>query len=470
MPELAGYTINNFAGGLSDEAGRGVPGAFKNGHNLNIHKKGSNSLSANQKLKQISPTEGGHKVTDLIIKFVPVSATKSYAFGNSGNIYKIVNETVTLVFTDGNGEILDADYFYGYLYWTTATKLGRCDETSADWDTDADKDWKTLTSYTKHPIFIVPKSDLMCIGNKRYVANLSAAEVWNNQALDLFYGWEIQCLTLIKPNLLIGAKNNKKAELFTWDLESASYDPVEGWEERDINAFLKAIGTTYLFTPTLLYWFNQGLVDRAKELPSEIKPGAIDIWKGKVLFGGDKGVYSYHKKNKNYPLALNIEYLISTGVSSDIEIGAILGKGEKFYVGWFDDSQEAGLKYGIDGIDVDNKANAVYEGLSFDAGQPFSEKIFRFIKLLLKPLPADCSIKVKYKMNEEDDWVKAYQVVEKEIVDEGEAFVTENGTKVVFVIEGLGEIYEVRVELYSSGNTTPEVITINSYFEGSNIY
>ncbi len=73
-------------------------------------------------------------------------------------------------------------------------------------------------------------------------------------------------------------------------------------------------------------------------------------------------------------------------------------------------------------------------------------------------------------MNEEDDWVKAYQVVEKEIVDEGEAFVTENGTKVVFVIEGLGEIYEVRVELYSSGNTTPEVITINSYFEGSNIY
>jgi len=418
-------------------------------------------LLSNQKLKKIS----GTTVVDLIIKLVPVTPTKSYGFGDTGKVYKIVNETVTLVYTDPNGEILDADYFYGYLYWTTSGKLGRCIETSSDWNTDADPNWKTLNSSSYHPIFVAPKSDLMCVGNKRYIATLSATEVWNNQALDLFYGWVAQCLTLIRPNLLIGAKDSKKAEMFTWDLTSESYDPVEGWEERDINAFLKAIGATYIFTPTLLYWFREGLVDRAKELPSQVNPGAIDIWKGKVLFGATNGVYSYHKKNKNYPLALNLEYTpspitIANFDSKSIEIGSVLGRGDDLLIAWKD-----GSTYGLDNIDTSNKADAVYEGLLFDAGRPFEDKLFRFIKVVTKPLPTGCSVKVKYRMNEASSWVET-----KMAEGDAESFADAGETKAIFQIEGQGEVYEVRAELYANGNDTPEVISINSYFEPSNIY
>lgn len=460
MPQLSSYTIENFAGGLADEAKRGVAGAFRNGFNLNIHRKGENILSCNQKLKKIS----GTTVTDLIIKIVPVTATKSYGFGDSGCVYKIVNETVTKVYTDSNGAILDAGYFYGYLYWTTATKLGRCIETSSDWSTDANKDWKTLSSSSYHPIFVVPKSDLMCVGNARYVATLSSAEVWNNEALDLFYGWEVHCLTLSRPNLLIGAKNSEKAEMFTWDLSSESYNPVEGWEERNIDAFLKAIGATYIFTPTLLYWFREGLVDRAKELPTQIKHGAIDIWKGKMLFGSTNGVYSYYKKNKNYPLALNLEYTpspitIANYDAKSITIGAILGSGDKFYVAWKD-----GSAYGLDNVDTNNKAQAVYEGLQFDAQSPFQDKWFRYIKLVTKPLPTDCEIKVKFKMNEASAWT------ETKMGDGSESFDDAGETKAIFQIEGQGEVYEVRVELYPNANDTPEVLSINTYFEPSNIY
>lgn len=539
MPELSSYTIENFAGGLADEGKRGVPGAFRNGFNLNIHKKGKNTLSCNQKLKKISPNSGGHEVVDLIIKIVPVSVTKSYGFGDNGKIYLISGETVTLKYTDPDGEILDAEYFYGYLYWTTKTNVKRHLETTATWNVGNSAvitpDSGSFNECDYHPIFIVPKSDLMCIGNERYVSTISAANYFNAEALDLFYGWVVKCLTLIKPKLLIGAKDHKKAEMFDWDLTSDSYDPVEGWEERDIIAFLKAVGSTYIFTPETFYWFREGLVDVAKELPSEIKPGAIDIWKRKILFGATNGVYSYHKKNKNYPLALNLEYTpspitIANFDSKSIDIGAVLGRGDDLLVAWKD-----GATYGLDNIDTSNKAAAVYEGMVFDASRSFEDKLFKFIKIVTNPLPEDCSIKAKYKMNETGEWVKAYQADESEAFDkddhkEGTVEVTQNSktvtgtgtgwdssmvgrkfrvdtdgdvyiieavasaisltltreyqgttgsgkdytilgeTKVLFQIEGQGEVYEVRVELYPNGNDTPEIISINSYFEGSNIY
>ncbi len=525
--QLPNFIINNFCGGKSSEGGRGVPGSFKNGWGLNIHKKNANTLSANQRLKKISPDSGDHQVTDLIIKTVPVTATKSYGFGDAGNVYKIVNETVTKVYTNPNGAILDAEYFYGYLYFTTATKLGRCIETSSDWNADALPNWKTLYSYTKHPIFIVPKSDLMCIGNKRYVATLSAGEVWNNQALDLFYGWEIQCLDLDKPNLLIGAKNYEKAEMVTWDLTSESYDPVEGWEERDINAFLKAIGTTFIFAGELLYWFSQGVTDKARELPSQIRQGAIDVWKGKMLFGGINFVYSYHQRNKNYPMVLNAEYTpspitIANIDSKSIEIGAILGRGDDFLVAWKD-----GETYGLDNIDPDNKAEAVYESLEFKADK---DSLFRHIKILTKPLPLGCSVKVEYRVNGIGDYLETAMQDESDVFDKddykagtvsvtnnlvtvmgsetswdssmvgrkfkvdeddkpyeiqavvsateltlaraykgttgsGKAYTIIGETKAIFDLEGQGEVYEVRLKLYSSGNFTPEILFINNYFE-----
>ena len=289
--------------------------------------------------------------------------------------------------------------------------------------------------------------------------------MWNDQALDLFYGWISKCLTLQRPDLLIGAKDSEKAEMFTWDLTSESYDPVEGWEEKDIDAFLRGIGATYIFTPSLLYWFKEGLVDQAKELPTQVRHGAIDLWKGKMMFGCTNGVYSYHKRNKNYPMALNLEYTaspitIANYDSKSIEIGAILGNGDNFYVAWKD-----GSSYGLDNIDWSNKAQAVYEGLEFDAGRPFEDKVFRFIKIVTKPLPANCSVKVKYKTSKASSWTET-----KMAENDAESFADTGETKAIFQIEGQGEVYEVRVELYPNANNTPEVLTISTYFESSNIY
>lgn len=451
--KLLPYIIENFSGGLSDEGKRGIPGAFKNGFNLNIHKKKKNTISANQKLKKISSSV----VVDLIIKIVPVNSTTSYAFGDAGNVYKIVNDTVSKIYTDSNGAILSAGFFYGYLYWTTATKLGRCIETSADWSIDAVPNYQTLNNTTYHQIFIVPKSDLMCIGNQRYVATLSSAGVFNNQALDLFYGWEVRTLTLKKPKLLIGAKNSQQAELFTWDLSSASYEPVEGWQEKDIDAFLKGLGATYIFTPEMLYWFSGGNLSQAKELPTQVGLGAIDLWNSKMLFGCANGVYSYASRNKNYPVVLNLEYTpspitIANYDTKSITIGAVLGNGNNLYVSWKD-----GTGYGLDNIDTANKAEAVYESLEFSGGID-NDKLFRIIKIITEALPTGSSVKIFYKVNG-GSWTLASRQ------DGADLFNTAGGTKSIHSLEGQGEIFEIRIEIYPTANNSPEIKSINTYFE-----
>jgi hypothetical protein len=444
------WPIRQFNGGLSDSKEAGIEHSFAYGVGLNIHKN-PRALEVNQALKK----DSGTVITDLVIKIIKVGS-KKYGFGNAGNVYKKESGTWSKIYTDPNGEIKDASYFYGYLYWTTNGKLGRCIETSADWNTDAVPNWKTLNSCDYHPILVVPKSDLMCVGNSRYVATVNDEGVFINDSLDLFYGWTAKCLTLLKPLLLIGAINNERAELFTWDLESVSYEPIEGWEEKDINAFFKTGGITYLFAGENLYWFNGVSTVPVKALASQVRPGAIDIYKKRMLFGTTKGIFDWGRKNKNYPAVLNSPFIISTGHTENIEIGAILG-GSDLYISWKD-----GSSYGIDTVDPDNKlSQGIYESLLFEGNNYFQG--FN-IQLFFKKLPANCSIQPKVKLDGQDDW----QAIKDEEGNELKAD-TENSKQMSFPFNERFESAEIRLELNTSGNFTPTVRKVLTALEGVDV-
>jgi hypothetical protein len=103
----------------------------------------------------------------------------------------------------------------------------------------------------------------------------------------------------------------------------------------------------------------------------------------------------------------------------------------------------------------------------FDANEIFTQKGFRHIKLVTKPLPKDSSIEVFYKVNEEADWQKA------SMEDGAEAFDQEGKTKAIFTIEtggdedepDQGEEYEVALSIHPAGNETPDIKSIITYFE-----
>ena len=138
------YELKSFKGGKSDYEDRGIYGSFKKSKNLDIRGV-DDVITCNYALVADGTGETGADtiVTDLINFWVNSSTGDTYAFGDTGKIYKRTSAGVwSNVYTDADGEITGAYEWYDptntYLYWTTSTKLHRKVIPGANWTTDVD--------------------------------------------------------------------------------------------------------------------------------------------------------------------------------------------------------------------------------------------------------------------------------------------------------------------------------------------
>lgn len=473
---LNAYRIKGFRGGISDDAYKGVAGAFRFGYGLDI-RGGADTLKCNQALIK----DSGDVVVDLILFFVPTSNGKLYGFGNAGRIYRkdTLTSSWSLIYTDPDGRISGADEYtnnngsgsyIAYLYWATETKIKRI-SLSGNWSTDVqtlgtlngDPAWHTMTMAV----------GVLQICDGRYIALVDYEGNFNNQALDVIAGNRTKTILPQDQIAIIGSTKGDKIEegwLWTWDKQQPSWIMRRMIAEKGINAMIQ---TDFIIAQAgisggLYYWDTVNII-RFKAFPGGgwVNPGAVANQKGVALFGvtgSDKcGLYSYGRLSKNEPYSLNLEHILSHGKLIDVEIGAVTVYGDQVFVSWKD-----GSTYGVDTVDMNNKADARYEGLVFDAGEPELQKEFRHIKLLTKPLSAQCWIKVYYRINEQGDWKQAY------LEDGADSFDREGNTKAVFTIEtgdeegeekGKGETFELAFDLHPSGNSTPEIVAASTYFE-----
>jgi hypothetical protein len=475
------YKLQGFRGGIADDAYKGVAGSFRFGYNLDI-RSGGDTLKCNQALKKDSESV----VTDLILFFIPASNGKLYGFGDTGRIYRkdSLLSSWSLAYADPDGKITGAqeytnndgsETYRAYLYWATESKLKRI-KLTGDWAADVEQFGNLNGDSSWHTMLIAVGVLQICDG--RYIAMVDYEGNFNNQALDLIAGNRTKTLLPEDQTVIIGSTKGDKVEegwLWTWDKVQPSWILRRMIAEKGVNA---TIHTDFILIQAginggLYFWDTVSML-RIKQLPGGgwVNPGAISNCKGMALLGvtgSDKcGVYSYGRLNKNDSYALNLEYVPSHGKLSGAEIGAVTMYGDQPFVSWRD-----GSSCGVDTIDSSNKADARYEGLVFDANEPFAQKEFRHIKLLTKPLPAQCWIKVYYRLNEEGDWKPAC------MEDDADCFDKEGMTKAVFTIEtggedgeekGKGETYELALELYPSGNATPEIVAVCSYFESMGIF
>ena len=160
---------------------------------------------------------------------------------------------------------------------------------------------------------------------------------------------------------------------------------------------------------------------------------------------------TYGRKNKNHPFTLNLEHLLDAD-----ELGAITNVGGTILVSYEDDSS-----YGVKAVDPDAKAEGIWEGLDFKAPvkKPASITTWKYAEIFCDPLPDGATIEFHYKMNKTGDWQQAYTG------DSDTEFDTADGKKVVFRIQAEGEIFEPRIVLTPTGNSSPEVYRIRVGFE-----
>ena len=458
---MPNYRIKSFRGGISDEEDKGIKGSFKFGQGLDIHKK-ADTLSCGQAMEK----ESGTTVTDLILFMVPCSDGNSYYFGDSGKIYKRTAAGVwSLVYTDANGKIKGAEEWNGYLYWATDTRLARKPIPGAtDWS-DAVPAWQTtLTSTDWHTMVVgAGVQGALFICNKDKLAMVGYDGSFTAEAVKIIPNNIIKCLVSNDTDLIFGSIKTDNAEegyLWAWNTLIQAWKKRKRIPAKGINALIiSEIMIAQVGIDGEIFFSN--LVDQLPIITfpggGYVNPNGVTTKGNLAIFGvyGSNycGIYSYGRTKKNRVFALNLDYILSSGKLTGIEIGAVKMIGSDLLVSWKD-----GTTYGVDVVDSANKANAIYEGLDFDDNAPSVKKTFENIKIVMKPLPTGCSIKAKFRINKKGDWIAA------KLGDGTETFNTTNESEAIFNTGEDGEIYEVRIELYPNGNNTPEIISINNYF------
>lgn len=464
MP-LKSYTIRDFRGGISDENNRGIAGSFKFGYNLDIRSR-ANVLQCSQALEKESSTV----VTDLINFIIPCSNGKAYGFGNAGCIYERSGTTWVKRYTDADGAIIGAAEWNGYLYWACDTEISRIQISAipaATWTTEVAHDWQTtLTSAAWHTMLIASGCLMIC--NNKYLALIDNSGVFNATALNLYSGTIAKCLDEDGFWVIIGtvdAGNAEKGHLETWEPQYMNWVKKKKIASKGINGLI----TTEMMLMQAGVDGEVYFSDMVSKIPvftfpdgGFVLPGGVCERKGLSMFGisGNSsmkcGIYSYGRAKKNFPFALNLDYVGSPGVITGIDYGAIEMVDGTLLVAW-----KYGSTYGVDALSTTKKANGVYEGLEWDGGWPMLKKTFKQTKIVMEPLPASCSVVLEYKINGASDWSTA------STVDGSSSFSTENGVRALFNISEEGEVIELRAELTSSSNNSPKIKSINTYFEFS---
>lgn len=414
---------NNFSGGRSDSEVSGVQGSYWESKCVNIHER-PGIVTANYKLTK----ESGSVVVDFIKHTVQTSTGNTLFFGDAGNIYSrsASSGAWNLAYTRSAGElpILGAAEFNGFIYYATATLLHRKPYPGlGDWS-DHSGDWATFTNgdVKYHPMII--NGLYLFIGDTRAIASVGDSHVFTANGTpdvtfnSLPHGYRARCLYNYDIDVLIGtsrsATDSNVARVFRWDTVSASYESSDDIVEDGVRAFIPLDNSVLAMCGgNGNFYFYDGKYLReppVKKLRGtytptdhiEVNPDSVSNHKGLALFGVSRsagepcmlGVYSIGRYDKNYPLAINLEYVISQDKTTAIEIGSVHALGNNLLVAWKDSTT-----YGVDKLDYTAKYTSAYITTQTIGKDRFIPKSFKKTIVSYLEAPGDSSATLSYIKN-----------------------------------------------------------------------
>jgi hypothetical protein len=413
-----------------------------------------------------SPSAGTFSVfEDLILFFVKCSDGNTYGFGDGGHIYRRYPDAFwRMVYTDPDGTIRGAiekpSSTKTYLQWATGTSVKQKEIPGAgDWS-DVTQIANNLTGTEWHTMVQVGGANMICNGS--WLAMVGYDDSFTNEALDLIPG-------NISKTVI---ERNGRAVVGTYKA---------GYEDKGINAMIDCeVPLCQIGNDGELYYADFTNSMPIKRFPGggQVNPGGVAnvveqvelfdweqnslSWIDRQTLGnlslwgvfncdeGKGGIYTYGRKNKEQPFTLNLEYLLDVD-----EIGAVT-----CVEGVILASYRSGGDFGVKSVDSTLKATGTFESLEFRVPIKKAEGIteFKLAEIFMEPLSDGTSIEFWYKMNHAGDWTQAYTV------DGGTNFSTAGGKKATFRIGAEGDLFEEKIVLNPSGNTSPVVLRSRVYF------
>ncbi|MBI4137443.1 hypothetical protein HY469_05265 [Candidatus Roizmanbacteria bacterium] len=405
-------------GGLSDSKWSGIAGSFAECVGIDGH-----STPGVLKVKQKLTKDSGSTV-DAFVK-ERVAASNGYTFWFSSTTGKIwarsSGGTWTLAYTTvpaaGTAGCSGALEFNGYIYWATQSQLHRIAIANADdaW-ASVDLDWATFTKTDAdfHPMAI--QDITLFIGDGNQVAQVSDAGVFSANVLDINTPLRIKAIAAYDIDILLGtfvANTVNKTEIIRWDGVSPTWNTSDPIEEVGINAFIRDDNYMYVNAGRAgnLYFYNGQYLVPFKKIPGSyssteygtVHPGSVGNFMGVPVFGfsngagnpAKQGVYSLGAYSRDYPKVLDLPYPISEGVTTGLEIGAIVVADFDLLVAW-----KNGSTFGVDKIDYTAKyASAYIETMILFQNKRDVLKTMANVSAFYNSLPASTGITFSYSIN-----------------------------------------------------------------------
>lgn len=431
-------------------------------------------LKNNQKLKK----ESGSTIDDLCKTILVCSDGNTYLFGStSGRVWKrtsagVYSLLVTVSPAVGNVGILSAYEYKGYIYYATQNRLGRVAVGSpTNWASRSDN-WATFTNGNSsyHPMKEV--NQVLYIGDGNLLAQVDVTD-FTADALDIKTPLVIQSLGKISTDVLIGTTISNSivgTETIRWNTWSESFSVEDEIPEIGVNSFLDTDNYVLASAGTKgnIYYYNGTQLENYKRIKgdwtgsNQARINTSCNYFGLPLLGlsnvsGNptlQGIYSLGGYDQNYPKVLNLDWVISTGKTANVEIGAIKLVGTDLLVSWKDSNSTA--IYGVDILDTTAKVSSAYFITRAINIARNDNKVFNGY-IGYRSLPDGSSIKVYYKINYDTDWTEIETTIDEM-------------RKVILLDNKLPEASVLMIKVESNASTTsvnksPEIELIELSFE-----
>ena len=341
-----------------------------------------------------------------------------YGLGNGGSnrIYRY-DTSWSLVHDDSNvGWGQGMEVYGSNLYWASNGYLGTYDGTT--W-TDSFQSFAVGDTHW-HPMKVFMGK--LMIGDGRYIATWDGT-VWNATALTLPVGYKVRCLEVYGDRLAIGTWRGSNiydyndAILFTWDGdETHTYEQAINvhesgilsmgvWENR-LWVIAGVKGNIYVYNGSLLEKFPTPFPgDFSGGDWMEVYPDAMEVWKGRLLIAKSGG----NNKNSIYELVKNLRGKIAMSsfltISEEVSDALIqiysvksLGTGSLYF------SRVYNSVYGVDKINIDRRADAIWESQVYEVENGNQPRLIKGIELQAEPMASGVSVDVKYDLGESGSW------------------------------------------------------------------
>lgn len=288
------------------------------------------------------------------------------AIDPSGNIYGVSTESGKIwkrttagswsfLHTNANGAHTGCQYFNGYLWYWTSTKLGSYDLASTYNDSVA-----TGTAFRGS----TEANNTLLIANGRYIARIDSANSVALQELVLPAQYKATALKNIGDDVLIGtyvSTDVAYCRVFLWDTVSTSWSYEDEIFEIGVNCFVQldniivaqcgTSGRFYYWTGSQMAYFG-----KISGITTALGEQKAVTYNGRPLFANGTKIYSIHKEDSGLPFAFAGEYTVTSG-----DIASIFVQGQTLLASTGDGAEKKGTSYATAVIETPEAQGKVSE-------------------------------------------------------------------------------------------------------------